>query len=168
MTVTERSFRMGDTPFVNMVRRACTNALFEPGDTKWPWKGEAAASFVCAGIASSRALPTSSADYWFPSILFHASASEVSLSFGGVFLPLSHKSECTNPDAPELFTNRCIPFEALQGGFYFHPNEQSPLVGDPGEEKAFRPLWLRCTAIGEQLYPRRDCVPAAGWSAWTM
>jgi hypothetical protein len=34
MTVTERSFRMGDTPFVNMVRRACTNALFEPGDTK--------------------------------------------------------------------------------------------------------------------------------------
>jgi hypothetical protein len=34
MTVTEHVFSLGDTPFVNMVRRACTKVLFEPGDTK--------------------------------------------------------------------------------------------------------------------------------------
>ena len=67
--VTERTFRIGDTPTVNMVRRASKNALFEPGDTKWPWKGEAAATFVSTGITSSRALPTSSAGYWSPSYL---------------------------------------------------------------------------------------------------
>jgi len=46
-----------------------TNALLEPGDTEQQWKGEAAASFVCAGITSSRALPTSSVGYWSPSII---------------------------------------------------------------------------------------------------
>jgi hypothetical protein len=40
--------------------------LLEPGDTSRQWKGEAAAGFVRAGIISSRALPTSSAGYWFP------------------------------------------------------------------------------------------------------
>jgi hypothetical protein len=44
------------------------NVLLEPGDTEWPWKGEAAANFVCAGITSSCVLPTSSAGYWFPYI----------------------------------------------------------------------------------------------------
>ncbi len=34
MAVTERPPHMGDTPLVNMVRRACTNVLFEPGDTE--------------------------------------------------------------------------------------------------------------------------------------
>jgi hypothetical protein len=34
---------MGDTATVNM---ACKKALFEPGDTRQQWKGEAAASFV--------------------------------------------------------------------------------------------------------------------------
>jgi hypothetical protein len=42
-------------------------ALFEPGDTKRQWKGEAAACFVNTGIASSRTLPTSSVGYWSPS-----------------------------------------------------------------------------------------------------
>jgi hypothetical protein len=32
--VTERRFDIGDTPLVNMVRRARKNALLEPGDTK--------------------------------------------------------------------------------------------------------------------------------------
>ena len=32
--VTERVSRIGDTPFVNMVRRARKNVLLEPGDTK--------------------------------------------------------------------------------------------------------------------------------------
>jgi hypothetical protein len=68
MAVTERVFRMGDTPFVNMVRRAHKYAFLEPGDTGQQWKGEAAASFVCAGITSSRALPTSSVGYWYPVI----------------------------------------------------------------------------------------------------
>jgi hypothetical protein len=44
--VTDPPLRMGDTATVNMVRRACTKALFEPGDTRQQWKGEAAASFV--------------------------------------------------------------------------------------------------------------------------
>ena len=44
--VTERVADMGDTPVVDMVRRACTKVLFEPGDTRQQWKGEAAASFV--------------------------------------------------------------------------------------------------------------------------
>ena len=61
---------MGDTPVVNMVRKARKKALLEPGDTKRLWKGEAAASFVSTGITSSRALPTSSAGYWYPVILF--------------------------------------------------------------------------------------------------
>ena len=64
--VTERSAHIGDTPFVNMVRRARKKVLFEPGDTRQQWKGEAAASFVCTGITSSRVLPTSSAGYWSP------------------------------------------------------------------------------------------------------
>jgi hypothetical protein len=67
MTVTVRTIHMGETPLVNMVRKACKNAFLEPGDTKLQWKGEAAASFVSAGITSSRALPTSSAGYWSPS-----------------------------------------------------------------------------------------------------
>jgi hypothetical protein len=51
----------------------------------------------------------------------------------------------------ERFSNSCGVFEIVQGGFYFHPNEQSPLVGDPGEGKATRPQWLPCTALGEPL-----------------
>jgi hypothetical protein len=78
---------MGETSFVNMVRKAGTNAILEPGDTERQWKGEAAASFVYAGIASSRALPTSNAGYWSPSSLVHtASASEAKRSLGDVFL----------------------------------------------------------------------------------
>ena len=73
---------------------------FEPGDTKQPWKGEAAARFVSAGITSSCALPTSSAGYWSP--IFHldrASASGAKCSSGGVFslaLAPSHRLENTN------------------------------------------------------------------------
>jgi hypothetical protein len=46
MVVTERIPDMSETPFVNMVRRTCTKVLFEPGDTRQQWKGEAAACFV--------------------------------------------------------------------------------------------------------------------------
>ena len=45
-TVTVATFFLGDTSFVNMVRRARKKALFEPGDTRQQWKGEAAASLV--------------------------------------------------------------------------------------------------------------------------
>jgi hypothetical protein len=44
--ITDRQFIFGDTSIVNMVRGACKKALFEPGDTRQQWKGEAAASFV--------------------------------------------------------------------------------------------------------------------------
>jgi|SRR5450631_2063795 hypothetical protein len=57
---------MGDTSVVNMVQRVSKKTLLEPGDTRQQWKGEAAASFVSAGIASSRMLPTSSVGYWPP------------------------------------------------------------------------------------------------------
>jgi hypothetical protein len=67
MAVTECAFYIGETPVVNMVRRVRKKVLFEPGDTRQQWKGEAAASFVCEGITSSRVLPTSSAGYWSPS-----------------------------------------------------------------------------------------------------
>jgi hypothetical protein len=43
--VTEGQTELGDTPVVNMVRGARTNAPLEPGDTRQQWKGEAAASF---------------------------------------------------------------------------------------------------------------------------
>ena len=74
-----------------MVRRVRKKAFFEPGDTGQQWNGEAAASFVCIGIASSRALPTSNAGYWFPinlgtASLCIASASEAKISFGGDLL----------------------------------------------------------------------------------
>jgi hypothetical protein len=32
--VTERAFDLGDTPVVNMVRKASKKALLEPGDTR--------------------------------------------------------------------------------------------------------------------------------------
>jgi hypothetical protein len=53
MAVTECTYCIGDTSVVNMVRKICKIIFFEPGDTRQQWKGEAAASFVCAGIASS-------------------------------------------------------------------------------------------------------------------
>jgi hypothetical protein len=46
MTVTDHIGDIGETPFVNMVRRACKKVLFEPVDTRQQWKGEAAACFV--------------------------------------------------------------------------------------------------------------------------
>ena len=66
MAVTEHLSRMCDSQAVNMVRRVSKKALLEPVDTRQPWKGEAAASLVSIGIASGRALPTSSADHWYP------------------------------------------------------------------------------------------------------
>ena len=87
-TVTDRIPDLGDTSIVNMVQRASTKALLEPGDTRQQWKGEAATSFVQTGITSSRALPTSSVGYWTPLLyLFSYKASEETLSFGGIFLP---------------------------------------------------------------------------------
>ena len=59
MPVTERRSRMCDTHVVIMVRKTSKKAFLEPGDTRLPWTGEAAANFVCIGIASGRALPTS-------------------------------------------------------------------------------------------------------------
>jgi hypothetical protein len=44
--VTASDFIFGDTSIVNMVRRARKKVLFEPGDTRQQWKGEAAASLV--------------------------------------------------------------------------------------------------------------------------
>ena len=44
--VTVWALKMGDTSIVNKVRGAGTKALFEPGDTRQQWKGEAATSFV--------------------------------------------------------------------------------------------------------------------------
>lgn len=89
MAVTDPVIHLGETANVNMVQRASKKALLEPGDTKQQWKGEAAASFVCAGIASSRTLPTSSVGYWFPllsCVSRTTSASEAKFSFGGDFL----------------------------------------------------------------------------------
>jgi hypothetical protein len=42
--VTEGRQDLRDTSIVNMVRRAGKKVLFEPGDTRQLWKGEAAAS----------------------------------------------------------------------------------------------------------------------------
>lgn len=44
--VTDPPAQFGETPIVNMVRRARKKVLFEPGDTRQLWKGEAAADFV--------------------------------------------------------------------------------------------------------------------------
>ncbi len=89
MAVTDCLFRMRDTSVVNMVQRVSKKTLLEPGDTRQQWKGEAAASFVSAGITSSRMLPTSSVGYWSPSLscsYISTRASEEKLSFGGIFL----------------------------------------------------------------------------------
>ena len=86
--VTDRSADMGETSVVNMVQRVSKKTLLEPGDTMQQWKGEAAASLVCIGITSSRALPTSSAGYWYPPhylVIISTSASEEKRSFGGDF-----------------------------------------------------------------------------------
>src|SRR5581483_4471482 len=64
MFVTDRPPNLGDTPIVNMVRRAVRDALLEPGDTREQWKGEAAATSLVRGITSGRALPTSGAGHW--------------------------------------------------------------------------------------------------------
>jgi hypothetical protein len=44
--VTESVRSIGDTAVVNKVRGAGKKAPLEPGDTRQPWKGEAAASLV--------------------------------------------------------------------------------------------------------------------------
>jgi hypothetical protein len=44
--VTESVWSIGDTAVVNKVRGAGKKAPLEPGDTRQPWKGEAAASLV--------------------------------------------------------------------------------------------------------------------------
>jgi hypothetical protein len=44
--VTVEILDIGDTSFVNKVRGTRKKVLFEPGDTRQQWKGEAAASFV--------------------------------------------------------------------------------------------------------------------------
>lgn len=45
--VTERKLVIGETPIVDMVRRAAVKkTLLELGDTRQQWKGEAAACFV--------------------------------------------------------------------------------------------------------------------------
>jgi hypothetical protein len=77
-------------------------ALFEPGDTRRQWKGEAAACFVHTGIASSRTLPTSSVGYWSPLLsLCNASASEEKRSFGGDFFVDSYLLfRCIPPTRP--------------------------------------------------------------------
>ncbi|MGA8043391.1 MAG: hypothetical protein WCA37_11350 [Terracidiphilus sp.] len=46
MVITDPMTEMRETEFVNMVRGTRKKVLFEPGDTKQQWKGEAAASFV--------------------------------------------------------------------------------------------------------------------------
>jgi hypothetical protein len=108
--VTDRPSRMRETPFVNMVRRVCKKTLLEPGDTRQQWKGEAAASFVCTGITSSRALPTSSAGYWSPSYLVIAtSASREKRSFGGEFL-------CRNQSSHSISDTQCRGMQALLFG----------------------------------------------------
>jgi hypothetical protein len=47
--VTESRLDSDDTPSVAMVRRAGTNVLLEPGDTRQRWKGEAAAASLVQG-----------------------------------------------------------------------------------------------------------------------
>jgi hypothetical protein len=84
-------------------------ALFEPGDTRRQWKGEAAACFVHTGIASSRTLPTSSVGYWSPLLsLCNASASEEKRSFGGDFFALSHRLQISPTKSYELQQERSI------------------------------------------------------------
>jgi hypothetical protein len=46
MAVTVGFPDLRETSVVNMVRRASKKVLFEPGDTRRQWKGEAAACFV--------------------------------------------------------------------------------------------------------------------------
>jgi hypothetical protein len=46
MVVTELRNHIGETHLVNMVRKTRKKVLFEPGDTRQLWKGEAAASLV--------------------------------------------------------------------------------------------------------------------------
>jgi hypothetical protein len=92
MAVTDRLFPMVETPVVNMVQGACKNALFEPGDTRQQWKGEAAARFVNEGLpVAARYRPPTPATgpclYLVVVILRKASASEATSSFGGDFLP---------------------------------------------------------------------------------
>jgi hypothetical protein len=44
--VTDGKIDLGETSSVNKVQRVSKKTLLEPGDTKEPWKGEAAAYFV--------------------------------------------------------------------------------------------------------------------------
>jgi len=54
------------------------------------------------------------------------------------------------PSIPERFGNTCRLYEGVQGAFYFHPNEQSPLVGTP-ERKKHLVARFRFTAIPKML-----------------
>jgi len=102
MAVTERHVHIGDTSVVNMVQRVRKKSLLEPGDTRQQWKGEAAASFVSAGITSSRMLPTSSVGYWYPSLSCYKQAPPKRRSpSGAIFSPkIAHLTSNLSCPAP--------------------------------------------------------------------
>jgi len=111
---------MGETPIVNRVRRTRTiEVLFEPGDTRQQWKGEAAASFVCIGITSSCALPTSSAGYWSPSLTCYVQAPPKRRFPSEVFFfcPLTLRVSYASPPASHALLHcrapRCAMLQAI-------------------------------------------------------
>ena len=66
--VTECLSRIGDTPLVNMVRRAVRMLSLSRATRGSSGKGKPQLASFSAGITSSRALPTSSAGYWSPTL----------------------------------------------------------------------------------------------------
>jgi hypothetical protein len=93
--ITVRIGVIGETPIVDMVRKAAVNKTFlEPGDTRQQWKGEAAACFVFvqgSPVAARYRPPVPATGRPLLScILVLTSASEAKFSFGGDFLFLFH------------------------------------------------------------------------------
>ncbi len=89
--VTEGKPDMGETSIVNMVRRASTKVLFEPGDTRQQWKGEAAARLVHKGlpIAARYRPPVPAIGSRFSCPLIQTSASDATNFRRGRFFGLS-------------------------------------------------------------------------------
>ena len=101
MQVTECGSDVCDTHIVNMVRKVSKKDFLEPGDTKWPWKGkpQLTSSVLGLPVVVHYRPPVPTTDTQL-AILFHTSASEEKLSFGGEFLSATKfcESEMTEVD----------------------------------------------------------------------
>ena len=106
--VTDRSADMGETSVVNMVQRVSKKNPLRAGRHEAAVERGSRGKSRLYGITSSRALPTSSAGYWYPPhylVIISTSASEEKRSFGGDFFASARLREQFTGPAEKVARN---------------------------------------------------------------